>query len=59
VTEAPVRLLKAGARNSRCASFQVPGKVAATSVLPCAHKDTGKDTGMSAAAPNVAPVPSK
>src|SRR5262245_66294715 len=52
VTEAPVFLVKAGARYCRCASFQVPGKVAATSCFPCAKAEGGR----TAAAPSAAPA---
>src|SRR6266852_969501 len=41
VTEAPVRLRKYGARISRCASLQVPGKVATTRFFDCAHVQRG------------------
>src|SRR5262249_44172920 len=42
VAEAPVALRNAGTRMLRCASFQVPGKVAATSVLLCANARDGR-----------------
>src|SRR5262249_5135947 len=52
VTEAPVALRKAGTRMLRWASFQVPGKVAATNVLPCAEPRAGtSEAAPSAAAP--------
>src|SRR5258708_34509022 len=52
VTAAPVARRNAGARILRWASFQVPGKVAATSVFPCAKARAGtKDAAPSAAAP--------
>src|SRR5260370_6883640 len=52
VTAAPVARRNAGARILRWASFQVQGKVAATSVFPCAKARAGtKDAAPSAAAP--------
>src|SRR5262249_37420816 len=52
VAEAPVALRNAGTRMLRWASFQVPGKVAATSVLPCAMPRAGtSEVAPSAAVP--------